>query len=139
MIAILNRMFIILLVSVLVSTSRYGKDMVKPFRHLYSIFPAVPLRYEYKCIIKEYLKYRYSKLVLNKLRDTQNCIRNEPQYAIFVFFTTRLNYKALKVNLCNLIWQITHNYNCLDVGHYDGTGLRKMAMLGMAGHHGDNS
>ena len=42
---------------------------------------------------------------VNKSRDTTNCIRNEPQYAICVIFTTPFYYKALKLILCDLIWQ----------------------------------
>ena len=32
---------------------------------------------------------------VNKSRDTQNCIQNEPEYAICVIFTTILYYIAL--------------------------------------------
>ena len=44
---------------------------------------------------------------VRKSRDTHNCMRNEPQYTICVIFTTRLYYKALKLILLDLTWQIT--------------------------------
>ena len=40
---------------------------------------------------------------VNKSRDTQNCVQNEPKYAICVFVATRLYYKALGIILCALI------------------------------------
>ena len=43
-----------------------------------------------------------------------------------------------KMILCDLRWQITCNYNRIDGGHCDGTGHRKMAVLGMTGNHDDN-
>ena len=57
----------------------------------------------------------YAVRSVNKSRDTHNCIRDEPQYAICVVFTTRLFYKALKLMLCHLTWQITRNYIVLTV------------------------
>ena len=68
---------------------------------------------------------------VNKSRDTQNCVQNEPEYAICV--TTLLYYKALVWSLCDLIWQIRHNYNGLDIGHCDITGHPTMWVLGTAG------
>ena len=59
-------------------------------------------------------------------------------YAISVFFTTRLYYNSLKIDLWDLTWQITCYYNWLDGGHCDRTGYRKMAVLNMAGDHGEN-
>ena len=70
---------------------------------------------------------------VNKSRDTRNCVQNEPEYAICVIFTTPLYYEALGLFLCDLIWQIHHNYNRLDDGHCDVTGHRKMSVLGTAG------
>ena len=37
---------------------------------------------------------------VNKLRDTRNCVHNEPKYAIYVLVATRLYYKALGIILC---------------------------------------
>ena len=54
-------------------------------------------------------------------------------YEICVKFTTRLYNKALGLILCDLIWQIRHNYNRFDDGHCDDTGHRKMSVLGTAG------
>ena len=59
---------------------------------------------------------------VNTSFDTLKCIRNESQYAICVVFTTRLHYKAMKIIFCDIISQITHNYN-------GRTGHGKMAML----------
>ena len=42
-------------------------------------------------------------------------------------------YKALELSLTDLIWQIRHNYNDLDDGHFDVTGHRNMSVLDMAG------
>ena len=70
---------------------------------------------------------------VNKSRDTRNCVQNKPEYAIYVIFTTRLNYKALGLILCFLIWQIRHNFNRLGDGHCDVTGHRKRSVLGTAG------
>ena len=42
---------------------------------------------------------------VNKSRGTQNCIRNEPYYAICSVYTIRLYNKVLKINFCALIWQ----------------------------------
>ena len=47
---------------------------------------------------------------VKKSCDTPNCVRNEPEYAICVLFTTRLYYKALEINLCDLMWQIRRNW-----------------------------
>ena len=46
--------------------------------------------------------------------------------------------KPRKLIPCDLLWQITRNYNRLDGGHGCGTGHRMMAVLGMAGDYGDN-
>ena len=70
---------------------------------------------------------------VNKSRDTPNCVQYKPEYAISAIFTTRLYYKALGVILCDLIWQIRHNYNRLDDGHFDITCHRKMSVLSTAG------
>ena len=66
-------------------------------------------------------------------RDTRNCVQNKPAYAICVIFTTRSYFKALVLILCYLIYQIRHNFNRLDDGHCDGTGHRKMSVMGTAG------
>ena len=66
---------------------------------------------------------------VNTSRDTRNCVQNEPEYAICVIFTTRLNCKALGIILCALIWQIRHNYNRLDDFHCVATGHLKMSAL----------
>ena len=55
--------------------------------------------------------------------------KTTPEYAICVIFTTRLYYKALGLGLCDLIWQIRHNYNRPDDGYYDVTGHRKMSVM----------
>ena len=70
---------------------------------------------------------------VNKSRDTRNCAQKGPEYAICVIFTTRLYYKALGLILCDHRWQICHHYNCLDDGHCEVTGHRKMSVLGTAG------
>ena len=46
--------------------------------------------------------------------------------------------KSNKMILCDLIWQITCNYNRLDGGHIHGIGHRKMAVLSIALDHGNN-
>ena len=71
--------------------------------------------------------------LVNKSLGTWSCAQNKPEYAICVFFTTHLYYKAPGLILCDLIWQICHNYNRLDDGHCDVTGHRKMSALGTAG------
>ena len=48
------------------------------------------------------------------------------------------SHNMRSVLIWHLIWQITCNYNRLDGGYCDGTGHRKIAVLGMAGDHGDN-
>ena len=70
---------------------------------------------------------------VKKSRDTRNCVQNEPEYAICVIFTIILYYKALGLILCDLVWQIRHNYKRLDDGHCDVTGHRKMSVLGAVG------
>ena len=40
---------------------------------------------------------------VNKSRDTRNCVKNKPEYAICVIFTTRSYNKALGLILCYLI------------------------------------
>ena len=70
---------------------------------------------------------------VNKSRDTRNCVQNEPEYAIWVIFITRLYYIARGLILCDLIWQIRHYYNRLDDGHFEVTGHRKMSVLGTTG------
>ena len=40
---------------------------------------------------------------VNKSRDTRNCVRNEPKYAICVLVATRLYYKSLGIILSALI------------------------------------
>ena len=70
---------------------------------------------------------------VNKWRDTRNCVQNEPEYAIFVTFTNPFYWKAHRLILCYLIWKMRHNYNCLNNGHRDVTGHRKMSVLGTAG------
>ena len=72
----------------------------------------------------------------NKSRDTHNCMRNEPQYAICVVFTTRLYYKVRKVDFLGSDLQL-QSYS-LDGGHCDRAGHRKVTVLGMAGDQGDN-
>ena len=62
--------------------------------------------------------------LVNKSRDTRNCVQNEPECAIGVLFATYLYYKALWMTLRALIWPIRHNYNRLDDGHCDVTGQR---------------
>ena len=70
---------------------------------------------------------------VSKSRDTRNYVQNKPEYAICVFFTTLLYYKALGIILCDLIWGISHIYNRLDDSLCDVTGHRKMSALGTAG------
>ena len=70
---------------------------------------------------------------VHKTRDTQNCVQNEPEYAICVIFTTRSYFNDIGLILCDLIWQIRHNCNCLDDGHYDVACHRKMSLLGSVG------
>ena len=70
---------------------------------------------------------------VNKSRDTRNWAQNKPEYAICVIFTTCSYYKALGLILCYLIWQIRHNFYCLDDGNCDVTAHRKMSVLGTAG------
>ena len=70
---------------------------------------------------------------VNKSSDTRNCVQNEHKYAICVIFTTRLCHEAVGLVLCDLSWQIRHNYNLLDDNHCDVTGHRKMSVLGTAG------
>ena len=70
---------------------------------------------------------------LNKSRDTQNCGQNEPEYAICVILTTFIYFIDLGLILCDLVWQIRHNYKRLDDGHCDVTGHRKMSVLGAVG------
>ena len=41
--------------------------------------------------------------------------------------------QSLRIDLCDLIWQIHHSCNCLDDGHCDVTDQRKMSVLGTAG------
>ena len=53
-------------------------------------------------------------------------------------FATRLYNKSLKIDFCDLTSQLTCNYNFLGGGHRDETGHHKMAVLGMAGDHGDD-
>ena len=38
-----------------------------------------------------------------------------------------------RINLCDLVWQIRHNYSRLDDGHCDVTGHRMMLVLGAVG------
>ena len=47
--------------------------------------------------------------LVNKSRNTRNCVQNEPENAICVLFATHLYYNALGIILCALIWQIRHN------------------------------
>ena len=70
---------------------------------------------------------------VNKSLDTRNCVQNEPEYAISVIVTTLSYYKALGLILCDLVWQIRHDYTHLDDGHCDITGHRKMSVLGAVG------
>ena len=70
---------------------------------------------------------------VNMSCETRNCIENEPEYAVCVISITRLCYEALGVILCDLIWQIRHNYNRLGYGHCNVTGHRKMSVLGTTG------
>ena len=70
---------------------------------------------------------------INKLRDTRNWVQKEPEYAICVIFTTLWYHKAIGSILCDLVWQIRHNYNRNDDGHCDVTGHRKMSVLGAVG------
>ena len=70
---------------------------------------------------------------VDKSRGTRNCVQNEPEYAICVIFTTLLYYKALGLILCDLVWQMRHNYKRLDDDHCDVTGHRKMSVLGAVG------
>ena len=70
---------------------------------------------------------------VNKSRDTRNCVQNEPECAICVIFIISLYHKALGLILCDLIWQIRHDYTRLDHGHCDVTGHRKMSVLGAVG------
>ena len=67
---------------------------------------------------------------VNEPRDTRNCAQNEPEDVICVIFTTCLYYKALRLILCDLVWQICHNHTRLDDGHCDVTGHCKMSVLG---------
>ena len=46
---------------------------------------------------------------VNKSRDTRNNVKIKPAYAICVIFTTHLYYKALRLILCDMIWQIRHS------------------------------
>ena len=62
--------------------------------------------------------------LVNNSRDRQTCVRNKPECASCVIFDTRLYYKALKLIVCDLIWQINYNYSRLDDGHFDVTGRR---------------
>ena len=71
--------------------------------------------------------------LVNKSRDARKCVLNEPAYAICAIFTTLLYYKILGLNLCDLVWQIRHNYKRLDDGHCGVTGHRKMSVLGAVG------
>ena len=70
---------------------------------------------------------------VNKSRETKNCVRNEPEYAICVLFATHLYYEALGIISCARIWQIRHKYNRLGDDHCDVTGHRNMSALGTAG------
>ena len=70
---------------------------------------------------------------VNKSRDAQNCVQNEPKYGTCVPFATHLHYKALGMILCALMRQIRHNYNRPYDGQYDVAGHRKMSALGTAG------
>ena len=74
---------------------------------------------------------------VNRSHGTTNYIRNEPQYAIRVVFTTRLYYKALQNDF---VWpdMANCNYIRLDSSHCNMTGHRKMAVRGAAGAHADN-
>ena len=68
---------------------------------------------------------------VNKSRDARNCVQNE--CAICVILIISLYHKALGLILCDLIWQIHHDYTRLDDGHCDATGHRKMSVLGAVG------
>ena len=72
---------------------------------------------------------------VNKSRATRNCVQNEPEYALCVFFATHLYYKAIGIILCALIWPIgpTPRLRRLDDGHCEVTCHRKMSALGTAG------
>ena len=73
---------------------------------------------------------------VNKSRDRQSCIRNEPQYAICVIFSTHHITKPCKLILCHLTWQMTWNYHRVDSGHCDKTGHLTMAVLAITSDHG---
>ena len=75
----------------------------------------------------------YDVNVMNKSRDTQNCVQNGAEYTICVLLITRFYYKALWIILCTLTCQIRCNYNRLDDSHCDDTGHRKMSALGTTG------
>ena len=70
---------------------------------------------------------------VNKSRDTRNCVHNEPECAICVIFTTLFYYRVLRLILCDLVWQMRHDYTRLDDGHCDVTGHRKMSVLSTVG------
>ena len=65
----------------------------------------------------------YRQLFFSKTNQSMQSVSYSP-----------LNYITNpRINVCDLIWQIRHNYNRLDDGHCDITGHRKMPELGTAG------
>ena len=68
---------------------------------------------------------------VKKSCDTRNCGQDENMSC--VIFIIRVYYEALGSTLCDLIWQIRHNYNRLEYGNCDVTGHPKMSVLGPVG------
>ena len=49
-----------------------------------------------------------------------------------------LHYKPRKLIFRDRLWQITRNHICFDGDRYNEISRHKLAVLGMAGDHGDN-
>ena len=76
--------------------------------------------------------------LVNKSRDIQNASETSHIMRAVSIWTLSYISKPWKLTLCDLIWQIIFSYNRLDGSHCDETGHHKMAVLGVAGGHGNN-
>ena len=74
----------------------------------------------------------------NKLCDTQNCVRNDPQHTIHIMLNTCLYHEASKSYIIRSVMADNCKYNPLRVGRCSGTSHCQMTVLGMACDHGGN-
>ena len=74
---------------------------------------------------------------VNKSRGTRNCVRTSQNmrsvsFSPLVCITNPYDQFCV-ICMANTVWQIRHNFNCLEEGYRDVSGHCKMSVLGTAG------